>query len=122
MSVYIIGIDPGQSGGIVALNNGKESEKNIMKEDTIKRKQIDLKLVEASINNLKDKIEFRLKEKGKGTLASKHEIVGIITEEYYEMIEATHLNNLFDFENELMDIAVGCIFGIACIKAGTLDW
>ena len=65
----------------------------------------------------------RLNQKGFGTLASKHEILGVITEEYHELIHAIESNvPLEQVQKELRDIAVGCIFGDACIMNETVDW
>ncbi len=68
------------------------------------------------------KLEYRLKQKGYGTLKSKHEVLGIITEEYNELIQAITNNDDDNFEEELLDIAVACVFGFACSYAKTLDW
>lgn len=83
----------------------------------ITQEQID-KVVEAFKLNLQE----RLRQKGFGTLASSHEISGVITEEYHEMLEAVEKNNTESLRWELMDIAVGAIFGVACIDANTIDW
>lgn len=64
----------------------------------------------------------RLNEKGYGAWLSRHEILGFLTEEYTESVEAVHSGNLDDLKSELMDCAVGCIFAMACIDAGALDW
>ena len=45
-------------------------------------------------------------------IASSHEALGIITEEYYELIEAIKNNNDVATRSELIDIAVAAIFGI----------
>ena len=64
----------------------------------------------------------RLDEKGYGAWVSRHEILGFLTEEYHEAIEAVHSKPTEDLTAELVDIAVGCIFAIACIKVKALDW
>lgn len=69
-----------------------------------------------------EKLSFRLQQKGYGTFTSSHEILGVITEEYHELIEAVKSNTLNEVKEELKDIAVGCIFAIACIEDGTIDW
>lgn len=80
-----------------------------------------------AISNLKIKIEIALRKKGNGCFASSHEILGVITEEYYELIEAVYnCSKLPDKEKkewitgELLDIAVGCIIGVASIN--DVDW
>jgi len=75
-----------------------------------------------AIEELADKLESRMKEKGSQAFVSSHEILGIITEEFDELKDAVRLNIHSDVKKELMDIAVGAIFGIACIDEDTLDW
>ena len=67
----------------------------------------------------------RLKEKGRGTFASKHEIMAIIDEEIDEVHDAVRMHGDANHEQlakELKDVAVGAIFGLACIRSGTIDW
>jgi NTP pyrophosphatase (non-canonical NTP hydrolase) len=66
--------------------------------------------------------DTQLRLKGWGTFASRHEVLGSITEEYFELIDAIHHNDVYACEKELADIAVAAIFGIACIKQKSLDW
>ncbi len=61
-------------------------------------------------------LQKRLDEKGKGTFASRHKLLGILTEERRELIKAVHEGELADVLPELVNIA------LACIKAGTMDW
>jgi len=67
-------------------------------------------------------METQLRLKGYGTFASRHEILGSVTEEYHELVDAVHRNDMFDCEKELADVAVAAIFGLACIKEKSLDW
>lgn len=69
-----------------------------------------------------EKLKFRLNQKGYGTFSSRHEILGIITEEYQEFVDAVHSKNYDEMKSEIMDLAVGCIFGLACIDEDTIDW
>ena len=68
------------------------------------------------------KLEFRIKEKGRGAFVSSHEIMGIVSEEYDEMKEAVQENDHNKLFDELADIAVGSIKGMASMQAGELDW
>ena len=68
------------------------------------------------------KLEFRMKEKGRGAFVSSHEIMGIVSEEYDEMKEAVQENDHNKLFDELADIAVGIIKGMASMQAGKLDW
>jgi hypothetical protein len=65
----------------------------------------------------------KLEEKGQGTWLSRHEILGIITEECdVELKEAVHSGSLKRIKEELLDLGCACQFAIACIDQGTLDW
>lgn len=68
------------------------------------------------------KLAARMHEKGFGTLASMHEILGIVTEEYAELVEAVHDKMHTSVEAELVDIAVACLVGLASIRSGKVDW
>ena len=59
-----------------------------------------------------------------GAYVSRHEILGTVTEEYHELIEAVRSGQIDGAKNsvcsELLDMAVACLFGVACIKADVL--
>jgi len=46
--------------------------------------------------------------------------LGIITEEYYEFVEAVYSNDFNEIREEMIDIAVGCLFGVASMDAKLL--
>lgn len=71
--------------------------------------QILLNAVEALTVNLGRKIE----KHGRGAYVGPHETLGIVAEEYHELIEAVKQNDPVDVANELMDVAVACLFGVA---------
>lgn len=79
--------------------------------------------LESAVRATLEKLNARLKEKGISSFASKHEILGILVEEMRELEDAVRAHgNPNGFKEELLDIAVGAIYGIACFDAGTLDW
>ena len=87
------------------------------------RKQLSVEQVRVAARNTELKLFLRLDQKGYGTFASRHEILGILSEEHLrELIKAVHEEPLEGVRRELLDIAVTAIFGIACIDNGTLDW
>lgn len=86
------------------------------------RKQIDASRLNIAIEQTVNKLFERLDEKGYGTWLSRHEILGFLTEEYTEAVEAVHSGTIGDLEDELKDLAVGCIFALACINSDGLDW
>jgi hypothetical protein len=77
---------------------------------------------DSAIKAIRDQLEMRLEEKGCHTFTSSHEISGVITEEYKEVQDAVHLNDQQYLRKELIDIAVGAIWGIVSIDAEGLDW
>ena len=69
---------------------------------------------------LMDKFEYRCKTKGKHSFASRHEAFGVITEEYDELADAIRQDDSpNEFYNEMIDIAVACLFGVASILEET---
>lgn len=75
-----------------------------------------------AIKIVAEKLEFRLKQKGNKTFTSTHEILGVVAEEYAELIHAVQNNNPAEVIEELKDIAVACIFGIVSINKKNMDW
>lgn len=69
-----------------------------------------------------EKVSVRVKEKGWLSFASRHEILGILEEELLELKEAVrvHKGGRHAVEDELEDIAVAAILGLASMKH--LDW
>lgn len=86
------------------------------------RKQISIQECCAAINAIMQKMEARLEEKGYGSFTSIHEVLGMLTEEYQEIIDAVHLNDWDELDKELLDLAVGAIFSLACLRSGGLEW
>ena len=86
------------------------------------RKQVDQKCVDHAVKLFKYKLERVFQRRGRGTFTSQHEILGIITEEYHELIDAVHRNEPYDLQEELLDIAIAALFGVACMNADTMDW
>lgn len=87
------------------------------------RKQITKRQVRNAVIETQTKLKRRLNnEKGWGTWLSRHEILGFAEEERFELCQAVHSDSLEDVKEELLDLAVGCIFAVACINADTLDW
>ena len=90
-----------------------------------KREKIDPQMITTSINEVEIKLKARLRQYGEGTFTSRHEILGIIDEEFDELKDAVREKGPLKMENfkqELLDIAVSCVFGVACINSETLDW
>jgi NTP pyrophosphatase (non-canonical NTP hydrolase) len=87
----------------------------------MKREKITTESIDIALNEIVGALQKALKKKGDGTFASSHEILGALTEEYIEVIDAVK-NNGSGLKAELLDVAVVCLFGIACINQETMDW
>ncbi len=66
-------------------------------------------------------LKFRTKKHGVYSYIGPHEALGIITEEYQELIAAVHNNDRKNTKAELIDIAVACIFGLASMNQQDID-
>lgn len=83
------------------------------------------RLTTTNINEAHLRIETarnaRLQQKGLGVFVSRHEALGVITEEYKELIDAIHKKlHHNEIRNELIDIAVACEIAIASLE--DMDW
>lgn len=78
--------------------------------------------INIAIRKLQKEVARRLNEKGKGSFASRHEILGVATEEYHELIEAVTSKSLAEVEDELFDSAVGSIISAASVMANKVEW
>jgi NTP pyrophosphatase (non-canonical NTP hydrolase) len=90
---------------------------------SLNRQAISEDQIETGINDLAITLASRLAKKGPGSYASRHEILGIITEEYLEAVEAIREDGPEGYEHyaeELMDIAVACLFGYVCMHSGNI--
>ena len=66
---------------------------------------------------LKEEIYKEMKNKGPYSFNSPHEVLGTIAEEYHELIKAITSDNFFSIREELVDIAVLAIFGVASMDS-----
>ena len=88
-----------------------------------KRHQLTIDQLTEAINSVVEKLEFRVGQKGLGSMASSHEILGILTDELAKFRDEVHQKSGADRKvAELIDVAVAAIFGIASIKSGGVDW
>lgn len=88
-----------------------------------KRQQLTSEQIDNALCDVTAKLHYRVKQKGLGVMASNHEILGIVSQEVREYDESIH-RRLTSSEKieELKDIAVAAIFGIASIQSGGVDW
>lgn len=85
------------------------------------RPQIPLNICNLAAIKIQGSLIERLNEKGFGTFASTHELLGIITEEYFELVEAIKLNDKIKIRHELIDLGVASTFGLACLAEGKIE-
>lgn len=87
------------------------------------RQQLEHEDLHKAMSDVSAKLGFRAKQKGLGTMASCHEILGIIEDEVQEYRDEVHAKSEAKLKiEELKDIAVAAIFGIASIESGGVDW
>jgi hypothetical protein len=74
----------------------------------------------AALKMVGDGLTRRLTDKGRMCLIGPHEIYGIAAEEFnHELLGALHGNDRPRFTEELVDVAVTCVFGLASLMART---
>lgn len=90
----------------------------------MKRHQLDNSDLIKAFNAIYDKLQFRATQKGMGVFASGHEILGVLKEEVQEYQDEVHAkdNSPTKRVEELKDIAVAALWGIASIESGGTDW
>lgn len=84
-----------------------------------KRKKFDMAEMETIVERLKAKIGESIDKHGDNTLASDAEIIGVLAEEQYELLKAVHEESTMQVVEELFDIAVGAVVGIASIQVNS---
>lgn len=77
---------------------------------------VSVETIEETLELARQCLQKRIKQKGSGAFASIHETLGIITEEYEELIDATRSNNENHQISELHDIAIGALWGLVSIR------
>lgn len=73
-------------------------------------KSDDLEATQALLNT---GMRIRLLQHGQAAHQSNHESLGVITEEFFELVEAVRSNERKQVKLELMDVAVACMFALA---------
>ncbi len=81
------------------------------------RKSITNKDIDRAFERMYKAALMRLKEKGYGVFVSDHEIGGVVTEEYGELVRSLSEGRK-QFSHELVDVAVACLIGLASHEAG----
>lgn len=84
--------------------------------DDFKRPEISEENLQKSINDTISSFRRKMDKKGNGAFISPVEILGKLTEEYLEVEEEVHQKRLNEVKNELMDVVVVGLWGIASIE------
>jgi len=71
---------------------------------------------------VQETMQRRLRQKGPGCFASSHEALGIVTEEYHELVAAVESNDPESIDEEMIDIAVAALLAVMSRKSGGMDW
>jgi len=85
------------------------------------RPEVTQEHIARGILDITKKLESRLKKKGWGSYASRHEIFGICAEEMDELLDELRINTPEGYENfakECLDVAVAGLFGYICVQYG----
>ena len=78
--------------------------------------------LEKALDAVRTKTWYRMRQKGRGATASSHEILGCIVDEVEEYRDEVHAKSDGEAKvQELLDIAVAAVWGIASIRAGGTD-
>lgn len=72
-----------------------------------------------ALTSLGINLRRRLLEKGRDSFINAKEILGDLRLEMNEVEEAVQIKEPQRIIDELLDVAVGCVFGVASIKAHT---
>ncbi len=77
------------------------------------RDKLETSQIEDAVLEVRRVVNVRIRQKGDGAYAGPHETFGIVHEEYRELDDAMRTNSWGNFREELADVAVACIIGMA---------
>ena len=86
------------------------------------RKEVTDAEISIGLKEVGYKLNRRLEEKGRHGYITSHEVLGIITEEYWELVDAVHKNDLTGILKECLDIAVAGLFAYISILFKKIEW
>lgn len=81
------------------------------------RVKVEDKHVTAALLVIKETLAKRIRQHGPGAYAGPHEGLGIVTEEYFELVEAVRSNVSGQVEREYLDLTIAGLFGLASLYA-----
>lgn len=81
------------------------------------RPQVDQAERDQLITDVTRALARRCKKHGTGAFWSGHEGLGVVAEEYHELVEALRSNDRRRVRDEAMDVAIGCLWLVASLDA-----
>jgi hypothetical protein len=76
--------------------------------------------IQSVLDDIKQALQAEVEAKSDVAFASAHETLGVLTEEYTELIEAVRTST--GVSKELMDIIVAALWGLASKRQGAWTW
>lgn len=91
-------------------------ETNLLENDmALQRLAVPEHVIDVTLGVVAARIKEIQRRKGPFALISRHEILGAVTEEFHELVEAVRSDEDPRVTSELFDVAVAALFGIASI-------
>lgn len=81
------------------------------------RPQVDQAERDQLIADVTRALARRCKKHGIGAFWSGHEGLGVVAEEYHELVEALRSNDRRRVRDKAMDVAIGCLWLVASLDA-----
>jgi len=88
----------------------------------MKRPNANSKNVVDVLSLIKISLMSRRAEKGDHIFLSTHECMGIMQEEWDELIEAIHLNDKHKIQSELIDLIVAALWSLVSLRSKKMHW
>ncbi len=86
------------------------------------RVTIEPKQISKSLDDFRNHLNSILSKKGAESFVSRHETLGIISEEFHELLEAVRSGTSEELKGELLDTAIACLWGVVSLDYGKTDW
>ena len=86
------------------------------------RADVPKEIRDLAMGEVSRRMEQKMKKYGERTFVSSHEIYGILAEEMDEFLSAVRKGDVDGIKDELIDIAVAAVFGLASAMNEQMDW
>lgn len=88
----------------------------------LRRPDVPKTRTDGAVTHVRQEFNTALKVNGRSTLASRHEIRGVIDEAHDGLVEAVNTDDREALKTALTTLAVLSIFALACVEAETISW